>query len=85
MKISTAKKYDDRDRGALFKNDRKEADTDPDYRGQLDVGGVAHWISAWIKVAKSGQKYMSLSVRAKQEQQPQRRPLREDLGDEVAF
>ena len=47
--------------GVLFKNDRKEKDTHPDYKGSINIDGVDHWLSAWIKDGKNG-KFMSLSV-----------------------
>lgn len=53
-------------RGALFKNDRRHKDTDPDYRGNINVDGRDFWINAWIKEAKAGGKYISLSVRPKE-------------------
>lgn len=76
------KQYDDTDRGVLFKNDRKEQDNHPDYKGSLNVGGVDFWLSAWIKesskVGPDGrpQKFMSLSVKPKEQQarHPARRP-----------
>jgi uncharacterized protein (DUF736 family) len=57
--------YDKTNSGALFKNDRKETANHPDYTGELNVDGVDHWVSAWIKTAKSGTKFMSLSIRPK--------------------
>lgn len=60
--------YDNTNRGALFKNDRKERESQPDYTGNLDVGGVDHWLSAWIKKDRNGKTYMSLSVKPKDEQ-----------------
>jgi hypothetical protein len=59
-------------RGSLFKNDRKLSDQDPDYKGEANIGGTTHWVSAWIKVAKNGSKYMSLSIRPKDEPKPER-------------
>jgi uncharacterized protein (DUF736 family) len=61
----SGKQYDDTDRGALFKNDRKETEKHPDYKGSLNVGGHDYWISAWIKDSRDGKKYMSLSVQQK--------------------
>lgn len=58
--------YDNTDRGALFKNDRKEKDAHPDYRGSVNVGGQEYWLSAWIKDGRSG-KFMSLSVQPKEQ------------------
>ena len=67
-----SQQYDNTDRGALFKNDRKESDSHPDYKGQLNVGGVEFWLSAWLKTSQSGAKFMSLSVKAKEEAPPAR-------------
>jgi len=54
--------YDNTNRGALFKNDKKETEKQPDYRGKLNVNGKDFYLSAWIKSAKDGGKFMSLSV-----------------------
>jgi len=50
--------------GALFKNERKEKDTHPDYNGSALIGGVDMWISAWIKKG-NGKTYMSLAFKPK--------------------
>jgi hypothetical protein len=63
--------YDNTNRGALFKNDRKDKDSQPDYKGSLNVAGTDLWISAWLNTSKDGKKYMSLSVTPKEEQKPQ--------------
>jgi hypothetical protein len=54
--------------GALFKNDRKENEKQPDYKGSLMINGVDYWLSAWINVSqKDGKtKYMSLSATPKE-------------------
>ena len=43
--------YDNRDRGALFRSDRKESDSDPDFSGTLDVEGRPYWINGWLKTS----------------------------------
>jgi uncharacterized protein (DUF736 family) len=58
--------YNNQDRGALFRNTKKETENHPDYTGSLNVGGMDCWLSGWIKESKNGQKYFSLSVRPKQ-------------------
>ena len=57
--------YDNTNRGSLFKNDRKDDAKFPDYKGSLNVDGVEFWLSAWLKVSKDGQKFMSLSNKNK--------------------
>lgn len=82
--------YDNTNGGALFKNDDKQGDKSPDYRGTLNVDGVEYWLNAWIKVSKKGTKFMSLSVKSKQDR-PQvgpggaRKSLKDDLNDRIPF
>ena len=51
---------------SLFKNDRKEKETHPDYKGDgLALDGTPIWISAWIKKGAKGS-FMSCSIQAKE-------------------
>lgn len=52
--------------GVLFKNDKKDKPTAPDYKGNITVDGKSYWLSAWIKEGKSG-KFMGLAVSPKEE------------------
>ena len=79
-----AKEFDNRNRGALFKNKDKKTDDHPDYTGKLNVGGAEFWLSAWLKTSKAGQKYMSLSV-TPAEQKTRRKPDPADMDDEIPF
>ena len=58
----TTKTFDDELHGVLFKNDRKENATQPDYTGTAQVNGTKYRLSAWIKEAKTGRKYLSLAL-----------------------
>lgn len=50
---------------SLFKNDRKEKDTHPDYRGDgMDLEGRPVWVSAWLKEGSKG-KFFSMSLKYK--------------------
>ena len=57
-------------KGVLFKNDRKETTSHPDYKGTATINGVEYWLSSWINTSKSdGKKYMALSFQPKETQQ----------------
>jgi hypothetical protein len=81
--------YDNNLRGVLFKNDRKEKDSHPDYKGSCEVEGVEFWISAWIKEGQKG-KFMSLSFTPKEEAAPAPPPPRQqqrrsNRDDDIPF
>jgi hypothetical protein len=59
------REYDNTNRGALFKNDKKESERHADYRGSINVNGQEFWLDAWLKTSKAGKKFMSLSVKPK--------------------
>jgi len=48
--------------GAIFKNEKKQKDTHPDYRGTIDVDGVPKEISLWVKKSKSDKSYFSVQI-----------------------
>jgi uncharacterized protein (DUF736 family) len=63
--------YDDTNKGAIFKNDRKQNERQPDYNGTINVEGKEYYISCWIKESKAGKKFFSTSLTAKEQpQQP---------------
>ena len=74
--------------GVLFKNDKKDKPTFPDYKGNIRVNGQEYWLSAWIKEGKNG-KFMGLAVSPKEEQgqAPQAKPKAsfDDMDDSIPF
>ena len=78
--------YDNTNRGSLFKNGKKESEKHPDYTGKVNVGGEDFYLSAWIKESKSGEKYMSLSVKAiEQKGEPKKAKPVAELDGDVPF
>jgi hypothetical protein len=76
------KKFDERNRGVLFKSDRKDRPEDRDYHGEFtNAGGQEFWISGLAKTSKKGAKYLSLSFKLKNEP-PAKAPA---FNDSVEF
>ncbi len=50
--------------GSLFKNDKREKDSQPNAKGSALIGGVEYWVDAWTKEGKNG-KWQSLSFKPK--------------------
>lgn len=76
--------YDNTNKGVLFKNKKKETDKHPDYNGSININGQDFWLSAWINESKQKEKYMSLSVKPKDEQTRQQ-PTDDFVEDDIPF
>lgn len=80
------KQWDNTNHGVLFNNQAdKQTDKDRDYGGQINVDGQDYWLSGWIRTSKKGNKFLSLSVKPKEEVVAQRvkgngqaKPLHDD-------
>jgi hypothetical protein len=63
--------YDNTNQGILSRNDRKEADTHPDFKGQINVEGREYWLAGYVKERKDGTgKFFSLRVKPKESNSP---------------
>lgn len=77
--------------GVLFKNDRKESENHPDYRGGMTVNGVEYYLSAWIRTSKKdGGKFMSLAVQPKADVgnraiNQAKKSVEKDFNDDIPF
>lgn len=77
--------YDNNNSGALFKNNKRTHDKQPEYTGSVEVNNVEYWLSAWVKESKNGQKFFSLAFTPKD--QPQSQPVSPDVSvdSEIPF
>lgn len=75
--------------GSLFRNDRKEKDTHPDFNGSCRIGGHDYWMNAWLKIDKNDKKYFSFAFKLKDgssaRPEPAKQSFTRDLDDEVPF
>lgn len=55
-------------RWSLFKNKKKEKDSDSDYTGHIKLNGEEFWLNGWINEGQNG-KYLSGTIKPKQQQQ----------------
>lgn len=84
--MSQNAEYDNELRGSLFRNDRKEKDTHPDYTGSCQIDGVEYYMNAWIRESKAGKKYFSFSFKAKDAPaQANTVTITDDLDDDLPF
>jgi len=82
--------YDNTNRGVLFRNDKKETEKHPDFTGSMDVGGVDHYLSAWVKESKQGKKFFSISIKPKDAVaapalKQAKQVVEEDFEDDIPF
>ena len=77
---SMTKKFDDTNRGVLFREDKKSKPEDRDFSGTLNVGGTDYWLSGCAKTSKKGTKFLSLSIKPKTPVQ-----AKPDFNDEIEF
>lgn len=87
--------FDNTNKGVLFKNE-KTNDSQPDYKGSVNVDGVEMWFSGWIKTAgpnarNPGSKFLSVAVEKKDAKYlkpapaPASRPMFDDLDGDMPF
>jgi uncharacterized protein (DUF736 family) len=63
--------------GAIFKNDKKTAENQPDYRGKMTVDGKRWEISLWLRESAAGTKYFSAAIKEPyvKDDEPQQAPV----------
>ena len=67
--------------GQIWPNHQKEKETQPDFKGSLNVKGEEFWISAWKQKGSANPKSMTLSFSV----QPKNKQLREPAKDYVVI
>ena len=67
--------------GFLFKNNNRETENMPHYKGNVMVEGQEYWLSAWVKESANGNKYMSLALSPRESRSADSKPLPKNLED----
>lgn len=72
--------------GALFKNEDKESDKHPDYKGTYTDGdGNKFWVAAWMNTSQAGKKYLSFITTLIDNEEEEEEEEEQDDDDELAF
>ena len=71
--------YGSTNRGQIWPNNRKGKDTQPDFKGSVNVKGEEFWISAWKRIGGTNPEMPSLSFSV----QPKRERMKEPAKDYV--
>ena len=61
------KKFDNS--GAIFKNTKREKETHPNMTGTATIEGIDYWVSAWTKVGKDGNKFITMAYKRKNQKE----------------
>jgi hypothetical protein len=63
--------YDNTNRGAIWKNEKKQTEKHPDFTGDLNVDGVIYNVSAWKRKPDANPKAPLLSFSVSKREVPQ--------------
>ena len=82
--------YDNRNRGSIWPNKKKEKDTHPDFTGTYtDNDNQEHYVSAWKRKPDASPSSPSLTFSLKPKDQASkpaaRKPVADDMDDEIPF
>jgi len=85
--------YDNTNRGAVWRNDRKETDSHPDFKGSINVEGQEYWLSGWQKKPGDSDKspVVKFSIQKKEAQAPkdygatEKTPPKDNGFDDIPF
>jgi len=79
--------YDNTNRGSIWKNDNKDSEKHPDFKGSLNVNGQDFWVSAWKRKEGANPKSpaLSFSIQAKDESISQVADTSQEPNDDIPF
>jgi len=80
-------------KGAIFKNQYKSSEKQPDFTGKVTVKGEEYRISGWARKTRAGDDMMSIALtpqveidaRRRSKDEEQRKAAAADLDDEIPF
>jgi len=83
--------FDNTNRGAVWKNDKKESDRHPDFKGSINIEGKEYWLSGWKRKEGGHPNSPALSLSVQPKEEPQQvtdtnnAPAKDDFEDLIPF
>lgn len=71
--------------GALFLNDKREKESQPNLKGRATIKGVQYYVSAWNNTSKDGIKYISLSFQEVETQNSPTNSIQDPKSNDLDF
>jgi hypothetical protein len=73
-------KYDNS--GIMFRNNDRQKDSHPEFKGSITVEGQEYWLSAWVNEGPKG-KFFGIKLNPKESQAPKiKAQIQEDFEDD---
>jgi hypothetical protein len=72
---------DNRNTIVIFKNNKRQKDTHPEYTGKINVEGKEYDISLWVKEGKNG-KFFSGTIKEPYKKEPELKSFSEKINTE---
>jgi len=57
--------YDNTNKGALWRNEKKSSENHPDFTGSADVDGIEYWVAGWKRKEDASPKAPLLKISLK--------------------
>ena len=70
--------YDNDNKGAVWKNAKREKDTHPHWTGSATINGVEFWVSAWKKADDAAENAPSIKFSFKPKEERQEKPRQQE-------
>ena len=81
-------KYDNNNQGAIWKNEKRETDKHPHFKGDATVNGIEYWVSAWERDPNGNPKAPELKFRVTPKDAPKVPPKTKNdapFNDDIPF
>lgn len=77
--------YDNDNKGAIWKNQKREKESHPHFTGSAMINGIEYWVSAWKRGDDSAEKAPALKFSFQQKERETKQPAAHKNMVELSF